>query len=287
MEIPYNKAVGAKKMAVSVTCRELDKTYLNKSHLGNLSGGYLELLGQGAPHASNLPEIKLMPNTGSYTWSAPNSHIHEYFWTLSLTGEPGWEYKLKRKDAILVQLIFHTNNTSCLVRVLTTTLKPPFVIKKTMVDRLKEILTTTKPVRSLAKDVAPQELGTLVDAIEILAEDSVPRYHAYPWYSKMFTSPVYDNTKGAEGVEFRIDRKAFRNLGNRIMGSVGIMIISKSKPTNHTELPIKLEARARVSFKTPFSSNGSGSKSNIWIPLEEEFRGQPLFLELNPTLVES
>ncbi len=41
-----------------------------------------------------------------------------------------WVDLLRKKDAILIQLIFHTYDMY-LIRVLTTTLKPPLVIKKT------------------------------------------------------------------------------------------------------------------------------------------------------------
>lgn len=301
-------------MPISSEWRPLAKKY-KVPHLGKIKEGYLELTGEINPQSSSLPELRIVGNTGTYKWSAPNAHIYEYLWTISLTSEPGikkqekkestpvkimirklrkkffskrgWTHLLRKKYAFLLQLIFHTYGTPYLVRVLTTTLKPPPVVKRTMTDKIREMLSTTKSVRNLAKNAVPEKFGTLLDAVEILAKDTVPNYSAYPWYSKNFTALEKGQKKGLEGVEFLIDRKAFRNLGNRITGSVGIMFICKSQDIEQKLQPIKLEARAMISFK-----GSPTDKNRIWIPEKRgsgknAYFANRLFLEINPKTVKS
>ncbi len=308
-------------MAVMSEWRSAAEKYLNKPHLGNIKEAYLELIGEINPQASSLQELKVVGETGSYNWSAPNVHVYEYLWTISLTSPQGenkkkekevttliekwicnlkkrftskrdWTHNLKRKDAVLIQVFFHTYGNSYLVRVLTTTLKPPFVIKKTIMDRVREVLKETSSIRKVAKASVPEKFGTLLDAVGILEQDSVPNYQAYPWYSKNITAPEEGQKRGLEGVEFLLDRKVFRNIGNRVMGSLGIMFISKSETEDEQHPPIKLEARAIMFFKKSKTMKSKTLKRKtlrrrIWIP-EKRGTGKGahfvnrLFLEISP-----
>lgn len=305
-------------MAVMSEWRSAAEKYLNKPHLGNIKEAYLELTGETNPQASSLPELKVVGDTGSYKWSAPDAHVYEYLWTISLTSRQeekkkevttfnkrwvrklkkrfsskrGWTHMLRRKDAVLIQVFFHIYDNPHLVRVLTTTLKPPFVIKKTIGDRLREVLKETRSIRKVAKASVPEKFGTLLDAVGILEQDSVPNYQAYPWYSKNITALEEGQKRGLEGVEFLLDRKVFRNIGNRVMGSLGIMFICKSELGDQKHPPIKLEARAIMFFKKSKtmkrkSLEGKTLKRRIWIP-EKRGTGKGahfvnrLFLEISP-----
>jgi hypothetical protein len=293
--------------------RSVAKKYLKRPNLGNIKEAYLELTGETNPQLSSLPELKVVGDTGSYTWSAPDAHIYEYLWTISLTSPQAekkgkkeesilekrwirklrknispkrdWTHMLRKRDGVLIQIFFHTYKTPYLVRVLTTTLKPPFVIKKTITDKVREVLTATRSIRKLAKTGVPGKFGTLLDAVGILEEDSVPNYQAYPWYSKTITAPEKAQERGLEGVEFSLDRKVFRNIGNRVMGSLGIMFICKSELKGQKHPPVKLEARAIMFFKESKESKVTGGR--IWIPEKKGFGknaffSNRLFLEINP-----
>ncbi len=151
-------------------------------------------------------------------------------------------------------------------------------------------MTATKTIGKIAEKSAPKGFGTLLDAIEILEADSVPSYHAYPWYSKTFTAMEKDQEKGLEGVEFSIDRRAFKNLGNRITGSLGLMFICKLERKSQRHLPIRLEARARLSFRP--TRTGKMKRTEMWIPKkrgtgEETQFVEPLFLEITPKPVKT
>lgn len=186
-------------MPVKSEWRSAAKKYLMKPNLGNIKEAYIELTGEINPQSSSLPELKVVGDTGSYTWSAPDAHIYEYLWTVSLTSpqeekkekeEPTlagrwtsklrrrfsskqeWTWMLRKTDAVLIQVFFHTYDSPYLVRVLTTTLKPPFVIKKTLADKVKEVLTATRPIRKLVKTGVPEKFGTLLDAVGVFCTET-------------------------------------------------------------------------------------------------------------------
>jgi len=275
----------------------LDKDYekkLNEDYYQKFRDleGYLEIAGEVFPKPSKPNELKW--NNDKTKFDRGDLYIYEYLWTLSLVGPlkdlNGFK-KLTRRDAILVQVIFHTMGTGYSIRALTATLKPPFKIKRSLIDRAKEIWSMTKGVGEVASKIpgAPKAIGSLISAIGELAEDSTPTYHdTYPWYTKTFTAPG-----GGVGVEWRIDRKIIENIGNRIIGGIGLLYLCD--PSNKNQNPVGIEVRTRISFKDSrfssivdprligyFSQDGYQTKNKIWIPREEDFKTNPLKLKVYP-----
>jgi len=182
-------------MPISEESKEVPSQYLYEKHLGNIENGYLKIIGETNPLLSDLPIT-----TAEKRLSA--LYVYEYAWTLSLIGyidpiterSKPWGDKLTRKDdTILVQVLFHTNDTKYSVRALTGTLKPPFMVKNTVLDSLyngwtKVTGTTTKFIGEVTKIPGVKEMGTVIDMIGDLEKDAIPASHAYPWYSKMITA---------------------------------------------------------------------------------------------------
>ncbi|RZB33240.1 MAG: hypothetical protein AEth_00033 [Candidatus Argoarchaeum ethanivorans] len=182
-------------MSISEESKEVPIQYLYKEHLGNIENGYLKIIGETKPILSDLPII-----TAGKKQSA--LYVYEYTWTLSLIGyidpiterSKPWGDKLTRKDdTILVQVLFHTNDTKYSIRALTGTIKPPFMVKNTVVDSLwdgwmKITGTTTKFIGEITKIPGVKEIGKVIGVIGDLEKDAIPASHAYPWYSKMITA---------------------------------------------------------------------------------------------------
>lgn len=275
--------------------KKLDKDYekkLNEEYYQKFRDleGYLEIAGEVFPKPSKSNELKW--NNDKTKFDRADLYIYEYLWTLSLVGplkDLNWFKKLTRRDAILVQVIFHTIGTGYSIRALTATLKPPFKIKRSLIDRVKEIWSITKGIGGVVSKIpgAPKEIGSLISAIGELGEDSTPTYSAYPWYTKTFTAPG-----GGIGVEWRIDRKIIENIGNRIIGGIGLLYLCD--PGNKNQNPVGIEVRTRISFKDSrfsslidhpligrFSQDGDNTKNIIWIPKEEfGFFADPLILKV-------
>ena len=67
--------------------------------------------------------------------------------------------------------------------------------------------------------------------------------YAYKWYSKLFTS--FEKTQ-IDGVEWHISSRAFRNLGNQLIGAVGLIFIELS---DEKSKGLALEPRAFIKFE--------------------------------------
>ena len=238
--------------------------------LDNKCCGYLKIMGEVEPQLSNLPTI-----TDEKRLS--NWHVYEYIWELSLTCSIDekterpipWLNKLSEKDdAILVQVFFHTNETKYSIRALTGTLKPPFMIKKGFKDILcdrwwKITGTATKLIGETMKMPGTKAISTAIDAISELEKDSVPTSHAYKWYSKMIATK--EDGVMLNGVEWGIKKEAFKKLGNRLMGGIGLIFIESD--SNEKMNCIEVEIRARISVKKSHSQiKNKKSSYDIWMP---------------------
>ena len=261
--------------------------------LDNKCCGYLKIMGEIEPQLSNLPII-----TDEKKLS--NWYVYEYMWELSLTCSLDekterpipWVDKLSEKDdAILVQVFFHTNNTKYSIRALTGTLKPPFMIKKGFKDILcdkwlKITGTATKLIGEAIKIPGTKAICTAIDAISELEKDSIPTSHAYKWYSKMIATR--EDGVMLNGVEWGIKRDAFKNLGNRLMGGIGLIFIESD--SNEKMDCIEVEIRARISFKKSHSqkkNENPNKKSNcdIWMPCNPNkycCKNNRLLLKIHP-----
>ncbi len=276
-------ALEASKMA-SVDC-------LNKEYLGKLRNGYLKILGETEPRLSTLPVLTAEKNLSTF-------FVHEYIWELGFTGyiDPkterprDWSNRLiKKDDAIIVQAIFYTNNSNYLARTLTATLKPPIMIKKSVLDSIcdgwmKMTGTSTKFIGEATNIPGFREMGLRMEQVKEMEKGSVPLSHAYPWHSRMITIPDGDG-KPLNAVEWRIKRKAFRNLGNRLIGGMGLIFI-KSSYSKEKKDHINIEMRARISFKkTRFSRRNN---YDIWLPSNPNINGkkEKLLIKINPKPIE-
>lgn len=260
---------------------------------GDRCCGYLKIMGEAKPQLSDLPIITEEKRLSNW-------YIYEYIWELSLTGPIDketerpipWVNKISKKDdAILVQVFFHINNTKYSIRALTGTLKPPFMIKKKFPDILwdrwwKITGTATKLIGETIKIPGTKEICTAIDAISELEKDSVPTSHAYKWYSKMIATR--EDGVMLNGVEWGIKREAFKNLGNRLMGGIGLIFI-ESDPNKKMDC-IEVEIRARISFKKSHSkkkNEDSNEKLNgdTWMPYnpnEDCIKKNRLLLKIHP-----
>ena len=143
------------------------------------------------------------------------------------------------------------------------------MIKKSFVDSffdgwMKKTGTATKVIGEVIKMPGVKEMGTILEGINKLEKDRVPVSHAYPWYSKKITV-LDDEEKLVSGIEWGIKRKAFINLGNRLMGGMGVIFI-KSSNSKDKKNYVEIEMRARISFKKPHFSEKYKKIYDIWIP---------------------
>ncbi|MHB8119127.1 MAG: hypothetical protein ACYDHX_10440 [Methanothrix sp.] len=233
--------------------------------------GYLRLIGETCPRSSGLP----INEAGN---DITHSIAYEYQWSLSLTGiDPDnpespndWVNKLSKIDyPILVQILFHNQNSGYAIRAISGTIKPPFMIKRNFKDFLRDgwaklFGDTVKSFGEYSKFAPLERLGSAVsDASTQFEKDSMPSSYAYKWYSKLFTS---FEEKQIDGVEWHISSRAFRNLGNQLIGAVGLIFIELS---NQERKEFRLEPRAFIKFEKNSKNVGdvflkiSGESLNI------------------------
>ena len=218
--------------------------------ISGINCGYLRLIGETSPRSSGLPIIEA-GNDKSL------SIAYEYQWSLSLTGtnpnksNKDWVDKLRQTEdyPILVQILFHNWDSRYAVRAISGTIKPPFMIKRSFYEFLKDSWAnlsgeTMKSFGEYSKFKPLESLGSAVsDAAKQFNKDSMPSSYAYKWYSKLFTS--YEKTQ-IDGVEWHISSRAFRNLGNQLIGAVGLIFIELSDEKCRG---LKLEPRAIIKFE--------------------------------------
>jgi len=253
----------------------------------NLRFGYLKIMGEKNPIISDKILITSDPESASIS-------IHEYIWDLGALGHMDkkshrhrpihWEDRLKRsEDAITVQFLFHTKDTKYSVRAFKAVLKAPFMVRSTLRDKLadgwmKIAGTTISTAGEIANIPGTKQFGTILDTINELNKDTAPVSHSYSWYSKTICAEEMGSL--VDAVEWNITSRAFKNLGNHLIGGVVLMFFETEKEIEAKELKssIFLEARARISF----------DDRDIWIPwdpdVDEEFKDKKnrLFLELFP-----
>lgn len=265
-------------MPISEEIKNVFDDYLGKEHLGNIKCGYLSIMGEINPKLSNLPVFE----GGEELY---NFSVYEYQWTLSLTREISrpqgrtkrWTNKLTEKDAILVQVFFHTSDTKYSVKVLTGTIMPPFMIKRNLREFLgdKWMKYTGAVVQSFGKYSKVSMIGQIgseiTNTIAQFEKDAVPTSYSYPWYSKTVTTYEENEKqlKQLNGVEWHINKRAFRNLGNQLNGAFRVIFIESSEKGSEI---IKLETRARITFKRPIlrfdrlRNNDLDINHEIWMP---------------------
>ncbi|MBN2250953.1 MAG: hypothetical protein JW724_02610 [Candidatus Altiarchaeota archaeon] len=273
-------------MVIREACSNTLDFYLGCINEGQLEikCGYLKLMGEINPKVSNLPTIERgIENYDHY--------IYEYLWTLCLTGDierpsgkfEKWTDKLAKKDAILVQVFFHTEDTKYSVRAITGTIKPPFMIKKNIKDFLgdkwmKFTGTTIQSFGDYVKLPLAKQIGSeITNAMAQFDKDSAPSSYSYPWYSKVIATyeREEEKLKQLDGVEWCIDRRAFINLGNRLEGAMGLIFVESSDKGKEG---LNLEVRAKISFNDDYE---------IWMPFNPNLQNPKtenrLHLTIKPT----
>jgi len=253
-----------------MTIKEIMIDVKPEDRISCIKCGYLRLIGETSPRPSGLP-INEAGNDMSH------SIVYEYQWSLSLTGnvDSHWVNKLEKIDyPIVVQILFHNHDSGYAVRAISGTIKPPFMIKKNFRDFLNDSWTklfgdTVKSFGEYSKFKPLEGLGSAVsDASIQFGKDSMPSSYAYKWYSKLFTS---FEEKQIDGVEWHISSRAFRNLGNQLIGAVGLMFIELS---DHESKEFRLEPRAFIQFK-----KNTGNLRDGILPIQGEE-----FLKIKPTV---
>jgi len=154
----------------------------SKEIISGINCGYLRLIGETSPRSSGLP-ISEAGNDISH------SIAYDYQWSLSLTGtNPGnsesskdWVYKLRKIDyPIIVQILFHDRDSRYAVRAISGTIKPPFMIKRSFYEFLKDSWATlfgetVKSFGEYSKFAPLERLGSAVsDASTQFKKDSMP-----------------------------------------------------------------------------------------------------------------
>ncbi|HIH92545.1 TPA: hypothetical protein HA338_00350 [Methanosarcina acetivorans] len=254
---------------------------------GLIRSGCLRIMGETEPSLSCLPIVT--PKNEMYDFYA-----YEYIWTLSFMSHLDkrerptldWIKCLKKTNTIIVQIFFRTSNTNYTVRELTATLKPPLMTNKNLWDTfcdswMKITGRTAKLIGDTTKIPSVSQVGEVMDMLGELEKDVVPSSHAYPWYLKTIVTTDEEGNL-LNGVEWTIDRKAFHSIGNRLMGGICLMFI-KSSGSEKIKAPVKLDVRARITFKE--LALNEGKHHDFWIPANPNRKGfekNGFFLEVNP-----
>jgi hypothetical protein len=260
------------------------KNINNNRNYGRISRGLLKIIGEKKPQLSELPVVSSKNNIVS------NSCVYEYLWVLSITGPDKEEEQTKSKwsdkifyplnkiiqrifgfcwvdkihnsdEAIKVQVIFNTYNSNYFVKPVTGDIKAPFMVRKCLWDSIKDLSmkitgTTVQLAGSYMGIPVVKETGSAIsDLANQLKKDTAPPSHAYSWYSKMIT--VDDEQLPA--VEWCITKRAFKNLGNYLVGGLGLLFIqSRCDKDNY----IELELRSFIQFDNDKCQNPTWK--NVW-----------------------
>ncbi|MFB3889954.1 MAG: hypothetical protein ACE14S_10720 [Candidatus Bathyarchaeia archaeon] len=215
-----------------------------------LKDGYIELLGEVNP--LTVEEVYHLTGPkkegeGSEASGQVAPVIYEYFWSLGIGGPtPKWYDQLDDHDPIVVQLIFHTQNSKYSPQDIAANLKqvPPF--QKTLETKIQDWFEQFKPVVETAGKVLSiggvSLAGEVLSAISEMKLNTVP-VDQFPWWVKTFS------TVDEAGIEWHIPKKLVQYVGNRIVGSLGVYFI---KCCDKAELKdeFSIEMRAYVRSKS-------------------------------------
>ncbi len=274
-------------MPIGEVTRNVPEQYLNKGAMGSLKSGYLKIIGEKNPVVSDKILITGDPESANFS-------IHEYIWNLGFLGPLDqknrpihWEDSLtSSEDAITVQFLFHTKGTKYSVRAFKAVIKAPFMVRSSLIDKIadgwmKIAGTTISSAGEIANIPGTKQVSTILDTINELNKDTAPSSHSYSWYSKMICAEQGKSL--VDGVEWNISKRAFKNIGNQLMGGVVLMFFEPEKEENGKDDPksldksIDLEGRARISYDF--------DHRDLWIPWDpsnENFEKNKLVLRLYP-----
>jgi hypothetical protein len=249
---------------------------LNDFYFNSLLGfGCLKILGETEPKLSELSIILKKEEKIFETF------IYEYIWSLAILPPIGYNKDINWVDElenVLVQIYFDTKDTGYSVRVLSGTLKPFLMTKKSYSDALCDFglkygATVTKGIGGFISSGQIEKVGEIMDMLANVEKDVVPSSHAYPWYLKSIVARDIDNGP-LYGIEWTIGRNAFFNIGNCLTGGMEMIFIQSSNMEKKKS--INFDIRAQLKFK---------ENRELWIPedpLKSEFIRKRSSFEIVP-----
>lgn len=219
-----------------------------------IKDAYLELMGPDTPTALKgtapvVVELSAADGRKKSKAVREKATVSEYRWCVGITGKNvDWYDSLNNDDPIVVQLLFHTRDSGYDIQEVAADLKliPPFFSPKPPItQRVSETLHSAGDVAgSVLQFLGQDAAGKLLSKLSKKPKQiSVPA-EKFAWYVKMFSVDM------ESGIEWHIPRVLIEAVGNRIVGSAGVIFTavsnqdSQQEPNSSPKADLSIEMRA-------------------------------------------